>query len=346
MLLRLAGPVVLLALGALPTSAASFDCAKAVTPFEQAICAVPDLSLADERLAKSFATSTGGLSKQGAALMRAGQRDWLDFAQRACTDDAELLASGSYDEAGGECLVSLFNTRSTALEQSRMLGGHRFITQGAYSAQPDPNEVDNPESYWKLATHELNYPLLDSDDPLAESFNGYIARRVEAFTGGAADAEAGGDDDSSADTSVDVTLKEVAGANRITLTATTYWYGHGAAHGNYTINYLHYYVPEEREVIADDIFSGDGWADTLVDAAWDQLQAQHKEWLIVEAPGDITEMVVDPTRWDLNDDYGLVIQFQPYDVAAYAYGAPTITIPWDRLDAIKAETQESVRFGF
>ena len=66
----------------------------------------------------------------------------------------------------------------------------------------------------------------------------------------------------------------------------------------------------------------------------------------METAGDIAEIVVEPGRWDLSNDYGLTIQFQPYEVSAYAYGAPTITIPWGKLDAIKAETQDEVRYGY
>ena len=66
----------------------------------------------------------------------------------------------------------------------------------------------------------------------------------------------------------------------------------------------------------------------------------------METAADIAEIVVEPSRWDLSNDYGLVIQFEPYEVSAYAYGAPTITIPWDKLDAIKAETQDMVRYGY
>ena len=345
-LLRLAAPALLLALTLLPASAASFDCAAATTPFEHAICDMPELSQADDILAKSFATARGGLTKPATALMRSNQSDWLDYAKRACTDDAQPLVSGRYDEEGGSCLASLFTSRSAVLEQSRMISGHRFLVQGLYGALPDPDEAANPDSYRKVATHELNYIQLDNDDPLAESFNDYVLARTNGMAEKALDTEAGDAYDTSSDSTLDVSVKEVAGTKRITLEATTYWYGHGAAHGNYSISYLHYYVPEAREVVATDIFAGDDWASTLVDAAWEQLQIQHKEWLQVESAGDIAEMVVQPTRWDLSDDYGLIIQFQQYEVAAYAYGTPTITIPWDQLDAIKAETQDGVRFGY
>lgn len=332
---------VLVGLVSAPALGASFDCSKAATPFERAICDMPELSAADELLAKAFATATGGLTKESVVAMRADQRNWLDYAQAVCTDDAKPLTTGSYDDTAGACIAEKFRSRSATLEQSRMLGGHRFFLASVYDALPDPNEAGNPESYWKVASHETVLPLLDADDPLAEAFNAYTRGLGETFADGD-DAEP----DATTDSEVSIAVKEVAGASRITLEVSSYWYGHGAAHGNWGVSYRHYYIPEAREVITGDIFSGDDWASVLVDAAWEQLQVQHKEWLDVEAAGDIAELVVNPTRWDFSDDYGLVIQFQPYEVSAYAYGAPTITIPWEKLDAIKAETQESVRFGY
>ena len=344
-------PIAMLSLHVVvPTSAfaASFDCSKAATPFEHAICDIPELSAADDLLAKSFATATGGLTKDAVVLMRGDQRQWLDYAQRACTDNAEPLTRGRYDDNGGSCLVEKFNTRSRALEESRMIGGHRFYIQAVYGTLPDPNEASNPDSYWKVASHELVMPQLDGDDPLSGPFNSFIAEQaanqsdILSLSGGAELDDL----DPSSDTSVIIKVKELGGTNRITMEVSTYWYGHGAAHGNWSISYLHYLADKDRGIMATDIFAGDDWAGTLVDAAWAQLQAEHAEWLQVETAGDIAEIVVEPSRWDLSNDYGLTIQFQPYEVSAYAYGAPTITIPWEKLDAIKAETQDEVRYGY
>jgi len=344
---RLLLPAMLLAFIAVPASAASFDCARAATPFEHAICDMPELSAADDLLAKSFATATGGLTKGAVGLMRADQRNWLDYAGRACTDDAQAMTSGRYDENGGACLVEKFNTRSRALEQSRMIDGHRFFLQSVYAALPDPYEADNPDSYWKVASHELVMPQLDSDDPLAAGFNRFVTERAAALSD--IPLPEGGDTDqpdASSDTSVVIKVKDLGGSNRITMDVSTYWYGHGAAHGNWSVSYLHYLADQGRGLIASDVFAGDDWATILADAAWAAVQAQHADWLQAETAGDIAEIVVEPSRWDLSSDYGLTIQFQPYEISAYAYGAPTITIPWDRLDAIKAETQDAVRYGY
>lgn len=346
---RLAALLLLLAMplaGVTSAQAASFDCGAAKTPFERAICDFPALSRADEVLAKSYATATGGLTETALEALRTDQRRWLDFAQRACTDTAEPLETGDYDSDAAACLTSIFQARGSALEQSRMLDGHRFYVLGIYGAVPDPNEVDLPDSNWKVATHELTFPLLDEDDPLAEAMNEYLYALADGLAQMAINPDLGDVFDPGSDTAVTITPEAVVGTKRITFETTTYWYGHGAAHGNYSLGRVHYYVPEGREVVAEDIFTGKKWQDELANAAWAQLQIEHKEWLLVEDVSEIAEMVVDPTRWDLSNDYGLVIQFQPYDVSAYAYGAPTITIPWDTLEAIKAETQESIRFGY
>lgn len=340
-------PACLLFSCGLPAMAASFDCDKAGTPFEHAICDVPELSAADEVLAKSFATATGGLTKAGVETMRAEQRDWLDYAQRVCTDDAKALTSGSYDDQGGACLVTKFRARSKALEQSRMLGGHRFLIKSVYGALPDPDAPDDAASYPKVASHELVLAQLDSDDALAVGFNAFVSEQGTSLSAamGLEDA-ASSEPVTFADTDVTVAPTEVAGTSRITLTANTYWYGHGAAHGNWGISYLHYNIAEQRGLVASDIFTGDDWKTLLVDAAWTRLQDEHGEWLQLDSPSEIIDAVTDPTRWALSGNYGLVIQFQPYEVAAYAYGAPTITVPWSELDTIKADTQDQLRYGW
>lgn len=346
-LLRVLAAFAALALPAGPAMAASFDCAKAATPFEHAICDAPQLSRADEILSKAFATATGGLSGQSVSMMRQDQRNWLDFAQRVCTDDAQPLTQGRYDEEGASCLLDKFNGRVDALEQSRMLGGHRFLIKSVYGAVPDPDEAGNPDSYWKVGSYESVLPLLDADDPLAEKFNAFVLEQANA----AADALASGEEgdlsglDGRADNAANIDVKQVVGTKRISMVQTSYSYPHGAAHGGTMITYLHYLADQERGLVASDIFAAAGWEKTLVDLAWAQLQVEHKDWLQIDSPDDIAKIVVDPARWEFSDDYGLVIQFNQYEISAYAYGAPTITIGWDKLGDITAETQSAILYG-
>ena len=346
-MVRVFAALIALALLVVPAAAASFDCSKASTAFEHAICDDPELSKADDILAKSFATAIGGLTAPAAAALRSDQRGWLDFAQRACTDNAQPLRSGRYDEEGTACLRTLVEERGKVLESSRMIGGKRFYPSSSYAVLTDPEEAGNPDSNWKVATHELKLALLDSDDPLADGFNQFVVAEADELTPLRELAE-GGDLsglEATSDSDVALTVGEVTPI-RITLDVGNFWYGHGGAHGNWTSTYLHYYVPENRGLEAGDLFAGEGWQATLLDLAWEQLKLEHGEWLQLESQEDLAAVVIDPSRWSFESEYGLVIQFQPYEVAAYAYGAPTVTIGWDKFEALLAPSADAVRYGF
>jgi hypothetical protein len=43
---------------------------------------------------------------------------------------------------------------------------------------------------------------------------------------------------------------------------------------------------------------------------------------------------------------GMLVQFQPYEVTAYAYGAPTVTIPWTALSRYLAVSGNEIVYGY
>lgn len=332
----------------LPAAAASFDCAKASSPLEKAICGDESLSSADEQLVASYQTAIGGLSKDGAEALRADQRRWHDYVQRACSPDAEPIGTRSFDEIGVSCLANMFSDRSYILETSRMIEGRRFYPQGVWDALPDPYEADNPDSLWRVATHQVSYPQLDSATSYTAAFNEWARNVANSFGSVDAGDNPDADDaepDSSSDTVFNLKVSELAGDTRITLEQTTSWYGHGAAHGNYGISYRHYLIGEDRELIAKDIFAGKAWPKALLDLTVEALNAQHGEALMFE-PEDIASIVTDPTRWILSDPYDLIVQFSPYEVSSYAYGSPTARIKWEALQPYLADRTNSVRYGY
>lgn len=331
--LALIGAVAALVGVTTPTQAASFDCAKASTPYEQAICQQPKLSAADELLAKAFSTAIGGLTAKAADAMRTDQRQWLDFVQRVCTDDAKPLTSGSYDDTGASCLADKLRDRVNVLEASRMLGGHRFYLTTNYSAQPDPDEVDNPESYWKVTSHEFSAPLLDSDDALAAKFHAFITTALK----GDDDLGATEFDDQSTDGMSFTVVKSVT-TTRISLETTGYSYPHGAAHGGGSLGNLHYLIGEDRALTAADVFKGDAWQEKLTDLVIAQLNTNVGEWLQMPDRSTLTAIISMPARWSFEDPYGLTIQFQQYEVGPYAYGMPTVTISWENLNDVTADS--------
>ena len=78
---------VLLSLGGIATAhAASFDCARARTGVEKAICADPKLSEYDERIAAAYKRGLGEWNGAIRAYVRNDQRQWLAEIRRI--DDA------------------------------------------------------------------------------------------------------------------------------------------------------------------------------------------------------------------------------------------------------------------
>lgn len=317
--------------------AASFDCNKAGTSFEKAICASPDLSKADETLAKAYATALGGLSTEAAATVKATQHNWLDYAARVCSDDAEPI-KGAYSDDQTQCLLSTFKDRLRALEASRMLGGYRFYPVEQYLVEKDTEAT--PDDYVKVATKHALTLRIDGDDDVASAFNAMTAEAMSARTelfdaSGAFKLE-----DVTDDVDVSTTVEKVSDY-RITLTTNDYWFGHGAAHGNYGITYRHLLVAEARPLVASDIFTGKGWQKALGKLVVAKLKAQLEDGYFSDSEADIPTWSADPSRWNFSYD-GLIVQFQPYEVSAYAAGAVTVTIPWDDLRSMLTENGEAI----
>ncbi|MFC3119513.1 lysozyme inhibitor LprI family protein [Jhaorihella thermophila] len=73
-------------------SGPSFDCARATTPVENAICANPDLAALDQEIARLYGEARATATGVEAATLRAGQRSWL--RQRdACGWDIPCLTA-------------------------------------------------------------------------------------------------------------------------------------------------------------------------------------------------------------------------------------------------------------
>lgn len=299
--------------------AASFDCAKAQSPFEMAICASPEASMRDEVLAQAYATALGGLSEPAAKTMREGQRAWLDFAQRACTEDAQP-AKTDYDEDGAACVSGLLYSRIRDLEASRMVDGRRVYLVERFDVLPDPDK----ESWSKVATKEVTEVRIDGKDAVAAAFNKAMADFGKAYDKVFAEADGTSD--------ADITMAvEGAVASRITVSLNEYWYGHGAAHGNYAVSHLNFLTGPGRMLKPEDIFAGKDWQKHLAEKAFAGLSARYGENLFVKDADELMEAVGDPTHWRIADE-GIAIQFQPYEVASYADGAPEAMVAWSDLE--------------
>ncbi len=72
------------------SGAASFDCAKAKSKIEKAICADPKLSQFDEDLNRYYTTALEAL-KDGASCLKNDERQWVKTARDKCGPKADCL---------------------------------------------------------------------------------------------------------------------------------------------------------------------------------------------------------------------------------------------------------------
>lgn len=329
MLMRVLGGLLVLLVGMSAAQAASFDCAKAATPFETAICADPELSAADDLLAVAYQTAIGGLSKAALAEVQKTQRAWLDYAQKSCTDDAQL-PKGPYNEDQVACLKGAYSARMRRLEQSRMWDGLRFYGIESYGVIPDTTA--EPDAFNKVATREAGAPRIDGTGEEAQAFADFVEANTPPLVE---------DQDETSDVQRSSNVINVS-ASLISLEINDWWYGHGAAHGNYTITYAHFLRGEKRALVAEDIFEAEGWQGGVGDLAVAALQRSVDGGIWEDASEAAKAAAADPTRWSFSSE-GLEITYQPYEVTAYAFGAPKITLSWTELTPyLKAGAMELV----
>jgi uncharacterized protein YecT (DUF1311 family) len=110
-------PLAAIALVAAATlHAASFDCAKARTGVEKAVCADPQLSEYDERIAAAYKRDLDAWDGAIRGYVREEQRHWLSEIRRIDGSDSEIEAVCAQGDL--PCLHRQYRIRMDALESS------------------------------------------------------------------------------------------------------------------------------------------------------------------------------------------------------------------------------------
>lgn len=161
--------IFLLSVGlTLPAAAAGFDCSKAASEVETAICADSSLSAADENLAELYERLAWLKSgdKAGLQQLAAEQKDWLQQQRNACNDNP--------------CIAEAYNNRRTEIQKQI-----EAFTQTA-SVVPGKAELEAPLGGWRNSSGErmryvqkVAYPASDvnaeDEDSSLALIKGHIA---------------------------------------------------------------------------------------------------------------------------------------------------------------------------
>lgn len=107
--------------------AASFDCSKARSNMEKAICQNETLSKLDEKLSLTYKDSRVKLSPTANQTLIASQRSWLRFTSTYCFIDA--YASPVPIKDATDCLIDAYKIRIQELEETgRNVGEFKTLT--------------------------------------------------------------------------------------------------------------------------------------------------------------------------------------------------------------------------
>jgi uncharacterized protein len=310
MTLRILLVLLLLAPG-LAVAQPSFDCGKASTAVERAICGDAKLAAADRELAGVYGALLGRLSGPAKEHLMNDQRRWLGNRGKSCT--AELPW----------CLGNRYRQRIATLKAVGE-GVYPFISEQALQQS---GKV-------KAISYEIDarYPQFDGGAGFRD-LNQYFARTARA---GAAQAVPASDvyDPRAQTWTYDQSFALYRpGPSAVSVEVTSYIFT-GGAHGATNIGATLVDLRSGGSVEPSDVFKeGAPWERAVIDMARADLKKQ-----FVERPG--FDDTLEPDKFDRmlkeSDRYlfkpgALELIFNQYEVGPYAAGIYRVRIPYDRL---------------
>ena len=311
--------------------AASFDCTKAKTPQEKAICASPELSAADDQMAAAYKAALAGATPEMVGKVREGQRVWL----RAIADHC-VIPGSAHQTALAECLLGYYQTRTAELQRLTGTNHDAFITQFIYLTWPDaPGEGSDLEENPGYGTLKATWPESTNDTPEWKTWN----KAVEAATQSMAAIPDGekspsgewldrwaADGESEVGASVGFYSEEL-----VTASIGIEGMGHSAGHPGGSSIEFNWLLKQKRELRPEDVFREDSQWEQVIEALCSkELQESDSDRLYDDWEKALTKVVLDSRNWQL-DSEGLTIEFPEYTVAPRASPVGPVMIPWATL---------------
>jgi uncharacterized protein len=157
----------------------SFDCSKAVTSREKAVCAAPDLSGLDRTLASAYRTALAGVPQGWKQEMQSSQRSWVAFMDGICLPGDSEVEPGK--NGYNSCLAAAYRARIKALHGALFeIGPYRFVTLVRYAAH---RAGDNGEKPTSIRRTTWLVQLARPQSSAERRWNRMIRKRLAELTG-------------------------------------------------------------------------------------------------------------------------------------------------------------------
>jgi uncharacterized protein YecT (DUF1311 family) len=332
--------MILMLMASCAAHAASFDCAKAKTAQEKAICGSPELNAADDRMAAAYHDVIAAATPEIAAELRDGQRAWIRGMGVKCLGGA---AQSSTDLE--KCLFDYESSRTKDLQQMVLrANGVTFVWRSTtVTVQDDPATVPAEMRRLELnpgfGTLNAKWPQAIRDTPEWSAWNQAIVQAAQKMTvqglKGNSQATWAAVEGADIDVAVSIGMVDV---QIVTATISYDYDGHGA-HPVDTSMQFNWLLKEQRELQPEDVFRpNSGWDTSILGQCENdvtrqltqQMGADNASSWLADLPKALTGIIRDPRNWVLSGK-GLTIPFQPYAVACYACTPNPVTVSWTAL---------------
>jgi uncharacterized protein len=333
-----------LALGALfllctLAHAASFDCTKAKTAQEKAICVSPALSAADDEMAAAYHAWLAAAQPGWAAGIRDNQLAWLRLRDGSCP-------GGDANNPIESCLSDIYKLRIPELQQKvQHVAGVTFVSQSiTLTARDTPDSA--PPAGVSEVTHGFgtlvaSWAQASSTTPQWAAWNSAVVPAIVLAAN--ADEETSAKDwngivQPGVDRNLAATV-ERANAQWVSASILDFYDGHGA-HPMENFTEFYWMLGQQRALKPEDVFlpnSGwDVWMEKRLDlylhqALDSQSSGNYQSWFPQGGAATVLQGLVTNTGdWKL-EPAGFSIFFQPYQVACYACTPDPLIVPWSDL---------------
>lgn len=336
--IRVTGIFILSFFGAVFSSGANAgECDKVRSSYAHAACDNARTRSLQNELEIAYYELLASLSDGARTAVIADQREWRTFASLACTKNVKIQSS-PYEEEQLYCVEALIWGRKNWLENSWTVDGVQTVPLGVYTSKVDEVNTSIPVT----GKYIFSAVLMDGTDVVSIAFNAYAA---SGYADGLLIPETDlAPVDGEVDSELYVRVIEVT-SKRISSIVSANIYYHGAAHGSQYLAYDHFLIEDNRALVAGDIFLGGDWQKALMEITSGAIeQDESLSGDVLDDISDALVMAVEVERWNFTLE-GLEIQFQPYEIASFARGLPSVTIGWDKLAGILAPGALEIAVG-
>lgn len=296
----------------LATPALAFDCAKATTAVEKAICADPQLKRLDGALSDAYAAVRSAAPAAEQKMLARSQKRWIAEREFCSGDDtgvAACIAQKTKDR-----LSLLLGTPETGPgSDARMVPV--FLVQ------------DGTKKQWDIDMSLIRFA--DAQTTGEKLFN----RLVDAIL---KQAKLGphGEDSNDRIYAMEDTLSLTYASARLVSARHDFYIDEGGAHGNYGTSNINIDMVSGRQIGIKDIVDEKGagiltlWCKKEIDAERRKRVPDADDVPYDEKTRDATiaTTVRDLTSWSIGADE-ITVSFDPYAVGAYAEGAYSCSFP-------------------